>query len=76
MVPSRISSASVVLSGAAPVPWRAQAAEKALVGKAITPETAAAAAEAAMQGAEPMAKNGYKVPMFKGAIVESLLALA
>ncbi|HOC19725.1 MAG TPA: xanthine dehydrogenase family protein subunit M [Vicinamibacterales bacterium] len=71
-----IERARVVLSGAAPVPWRAQAAEKALVGKAITPETAAAAAEAAMQGAEPMAKNGYKVPMFKGAIVESLLALA
>ncbi len=71
-----VERARIVLSGAAPVPWRAQAAEKALVGKAITAETAAAAAEAAMQGAEPMAKNGYKVPMFKGAIVESLLALA
>ncbi len=71
-----VERARVVLAGAAPVPWRAQAAEKVLVGKAITPETAAAAAEAAMQGAEPMAKNGYKIPMFKGAIVESLLALA
>lgn len=71
-----VERARVVLSGAAPVPWRALAAEKALVGKALTPETAAAAAEAAMQGAEPMAKNAYKIPMFKGAIAESLLALA
>jgi xanthine dehydrogenase YagS FAD-binding subunit len=71
-----VERARVVLSGAAPVPWRAQAAEKVLVGKTLTAETAAAAAEAAMQGAEPMAKNGYKVAMFKGAIAESLLALA
>jgi len=72
---STVERARVVLSGAAPVPWRSQAAEKALVGKALTADTAAAAAEAAMQGAQPLEKNGYKVPMFKGAIVESLLAL-
>ena len=71
-----VERARVILSGAAPVPWRAQAAEKALVGKALSAETAATAAEAAMQGAEPMEKNAYKIPMFKGAIVESLLALA
>jgi xanthine dehydrogenase YagS FAD-binding subunit len=71
-----VERARVVLSGAAPIPWRSEAAEKALVGKPLTAETAGAAAEAAMNGAEPLEKNGYKIPMFKGAIVESILALA
>ncbi|HSK10239.1 MAG TPA: FAD binding domain-containing protein, partial [Vicinamibacterales bacterium] len=71
-----VERARVVLAGAAPVPWRSQAAEQALVGKGLTPAVAAAAADAAMQGAEPLEKNGYKIAMFKGAITESLLALA
>jgi xanthine dehydrogenase YagS FAD-binding subunit len=71
-----VERARVVLSGAAPVPWRSQEAEKALVGRTLTAETAAAAAAAAMRGAEPMEKNGYKIAMFKGAIVEALLGLA
>ena len=36
----------------------------------------AAAAETAVKGATPLEKNGYKVPMLKGIITESLLALA
>ena len=39
------------MGAVAPVPWRSPAAEKALAGKTITEETAAAAAEAALQGA-------------------------
>jgi xanthine dehydrogenase YagS FAD-binding subunit len=71
----KVARARVVLSGAAPVPWRSEAAEQAMTGKALTPEVAAAAAEAAMKGAEPMGKNAYKIPMFKGVISEALLAL-
>ena len=37
---------------------------------------AAAAAEAAIAGAEPLEHNGYKVPLFKGLIAEQLEALA
>ena len=37
---------------------------------------AAAAAEAAIAGAEPLEHNGYKLPLFKGLIAEQLEALA
>jgi xanthine dehydrogenase YagS FAD-binding subunit len=71
-----VAQAKVVFSGVAPVPWRSEAAEKALIGKALTAETVAAAADAAVAGAEPMEHNGYKIPLLKGALTESLLALA
>ena len=50
-------SARVVLGAVAPVPWRSQAAEKALAGKKITAETAASAASAAVEGAKPLSHN-------------------
>lgn len=71
-----VQRARVVLSGAAPIPWRSEAAEKAITGKKLTPETAAAAGDAAVAGAEPLEQNAYKIPMFKGVVAESLLALA
>ena len=72
----RVKEARVVLSGAAPVPWRARGAEDALVGKRLAAKVTTAAAEAAMAGAEPLEHNGYKVPLFKGLIAEQLEALA
>jgi xanthine dehydrogenase YagS FAD-binding subunit len=71
----KVIRARVVFSGAAPVPWRSEAVERAITGKAITPEVAAAAAEAGVTGAEPLEKNAYKVPLFRGVITEALLAL-
>ena len=73
---SRVKQARVVLSGAAPVPWRARGAEDALVGRRLDARSAAAAAEAAITGAEPLEHNGYKLPLFKGLIAEQLEALA
>ena len=72
----KVSAASVVLSGAAPVPWRSEAAEKALIGQELNASTMATAAEAAVKGAEPMDNNAYKVPLFKGIIEEELAKLA
>ena len=69
-------SARVVLSGAAPVPWRSEEAESAISGAAITPETAEKAAEAAMRKATPLKDNAYKVPLFRGVIAEELLRAA
>ena len=66
----------IVLSGAAPVPWRSRTAEAAILGRTVTPERAAAAGTAAMQRATPLKRNGYKVPLFKGVIEEELLRLA
>jgi xanthine dehydrogenase YagS FAD-binding subunit len=72
----RISRARVVLSGAAPVPWRSREAEAALVGSKLDAEMAGRAAEAAMQKAEPLEHNGYKVGLFKGLLDEELLKVA
>jgi xanthine dehydrogenase YagS FAD-binding subunit len=70
------TEARLVLGGVAPVPWRARAAEKVLVGKPITARAAAKAAETALEGAAPLAHNGYKVPLAKGLIRRALLELA
>ncbi len=71
-----VRKASVVLGAAAPVPWRATGAEKALAGKAVNGQTAREAATAAMQGATPLSQNAYKIPMFEAAVRRTILAAA
>jgi xanthine dehydrogenase YagS FAD-binding subunit len=71
-----VSSARVVLGGVGPYPWRAEAAEKLLIGRKIDGALAAAVAQAAIKDASPMPENGYKVQMVQGAVEESILALA
>jgi xanthine dehydrogenase YagS FAD-binding subunit len=71
-----VAQARVVLSGVAPVPWRSREAERALEGKPLGPESIAAAAEAAVARAQPLAQNEYKVPMTKGLLTRALGALA
>jgi xanthine dehydrogenase YagS FAD-binding subunit len=71
-----IAEAGLVLSGVAPIPWRAQAAEQALVGQRATPELLARAAEAAVEGAHPLEHNGYKVPLARNLVRRALADLA
>jgi len=68
-------SARVVLGGVAPIPWRLLEVEKLLAGQRVTPALAARAAETAVQGARPLAKNGYKIPLTKGVIERTLTEL-
>jgi xanthine dehydrogenase YagS FAD-binding subunit len=70
----RVSAARVVIYGVAPIPWRSDAAEKAITGKAVSPETAATAGLAAVEGAKPLSMNGYKVALTKTAVKRALLA--
>jgi len=65
-----------VLGGVAPIPWRLPQVEQMLAGQRINESLAAKAAETALEGAKPLAKNGYKVPLTKGVIRRSLLELA
>lgn len=65
--------ARIVLSGVAPVPWRAKEAEAILIGKRINDQTAQAAAEAALATAKPMQDNGYKVPLVRALIKRVIL---
>jgi xanthine dehydrogenase YagS FAD-binding subunit len=61
------------MGAVAPIPWRSTAAETALAGKRITEETAAAAAEAALQGARPLSQNAYKIQVAKTAVKRAIL---
>lgn len=76
MAEGRVKTARVVLSGVAPVPWRSAEAEQALVGKALDAATASAAGAAAVRGAALLVENGYKVPLVRGILEETLAALA
>jgi xanthine dehydrogenase YagS FAD-binding subunit len=68
-----IRDARVVLYGVAPIPWRSEAAERAIRGQAVTVDSAAAAAVAAAEGAKPLSMNGYKVPLVRTAVKRALL---
>ncbi|MEE8583859.1 MAG: hypothetical protein V3T83_03305 [Acidobacteriota bacterium] len=72
---SRVQEARAVLGGVAPIPWRSQAIEEAVTGKRIDSAIARQAARAAVQGAEPLEQNGYKVALVQGIVEESLLAI-
>ena len=69
-------SARIVLGGVAPIPWRLERVEAMLAGQRITPELAARAGEAAVEGANPLAKNAYKVPLTKALVRPTLVWLA
>jgi xanthine dehydrogenase YagS FAD-binding subunit len=71
-----VREARVAFSGVAPVPWRSKAVEAALAGKRLDVGTIRSAAAAAVKGAEPLAHNGYKVPLLRGLVEERLEALA
>lgn len=68
--------AAIVLGAAAPIPMRAAGAESMLAGQAITEDLARAAGRAAMQGATPLEKNHYKIPLFETAIYRTILLAA
>ena len=69
-----VKSARVVLGAVAPIPWRAQAAERVLAGKAITEAVATEAAAAAVAGARPMSGNAYKIQIAKTAVKRAIMA--
>jgi xanthine dehydrogenase YagS FAD-binding subunit len=71
-----ISKASVVMGAVAPIPWRSQDAERALVGKTLSEATAVAAGEAAVRGAAPLSRNGYKVQIAKTAVKRAVMRAA
>jgi xanthine dehydrogenase YagS FAD-binding subunit len=73
---NQAADSRVVLSGAAPVPWRSIEAEKAVNGGRLDRDRAAKAAEETVKNAEPMEQNEYKIPLFRGLIKEQLRAIA
>jgi len=69
-----VRDARVVMGGVAPVPWRAPKAEEFLRGKKIDDTTAQKAGEIALEGAQPLKDNVYKIGLAKSLIQRALLA--
>lgn len=76
MTGGKVSAARIVMGHVAPIPWAAAAAEHSLIGKSIDEASAAKAAEEAVQGAQPLSQNGYKVQLAKVAVKRALLEAA
>jgi len=68
-------SARIVLGGVAPIPWRLPDVEKLVAGQRVTPALSAQAGEAAVAGARPLAKNGYKIPLTRAMVTRTLQTL-
>ena len=66
------TEARLVLGGVAPIPWRVPRAEAALIGKTMNDDLLANAAQIALEGAKPLAKNGYKIPLTRTLVRRAL----
>ena len=73
---STVTSARVVMGHVAPIPWVSPEASRALVGKAVTPATADAAAAAAVSSARSLGHNTQKIHLARVAVKRAILAAA
>ena len=71
-----VKSARIVMGAVAPIPWRAQAAERLLSGKTITEATALEAATAAVAGAKGLSGNAYKIQIARTAVKRAIMKAA
>jgi xanthine dehydrogenase YagS FAD-binding subunit len=62
----------IVLGGVAPKPWRLPKSEESLRNQPINREVITAAVETAVEGAQPLSANHYKIPLVKGILTEVL----
>jgi xanthine dehydrogenase YagS FAD-binding subunit len=65
----------LALSGVAPIPWRAVAAEAELLGAEVSEALFTRAAETALAGAALLRQNAYKLPLTKTLIRRALARL-
>jgi xanthine dehydrogenase YagS FAD-binding subunit len=72
----RIAEARLVLNGVAPIPWRAAKADSLLLNSTPGPLIFSDAARLALDGAEPLSENGYKLPLAEALILRALAAVA
>jgi xanthine dehydrogenase YagS FAD-binding subunit len=70
-----VKSARVVLGHVATIPWRSAKAEEALLGQPVG-GAAEAAGQAAVDGAEPMTQNAYKVDLVRTLVRRVVASLA
>jgi xanthine dehydrogenase YagS FAD-binding subunit len=69
---NRVVTARIVLSGVAPMPWRAIKAEKELADHPLNAEVISRTAKACVSDAQPLERNAYKVDLVRGIVEETL----
>jgi xanthine dehydrogenase YagS FAD-binding subunit len=69
---STISDARMVVNGVAATPFRLNAVEAFIKGKARDKATADQAAEMAVEGAVPLQHNAYKIPLMKALVKRAI----
>jgi NADPH-dependent glutamate synthase beta subunit-like oxidoreductase len=69
------SDARITLGAVAPAPFRATAAEDAIIGKPLTENQATEAARLALSGAVPLGMNAYKAEIARVLVKRSLLGV-
>jgi xanthine dehydrogenase YagS FAD-binding subunit len=70
-----VRGARLALGGVAHKPWRALAAEQALVGQPATEDAFTAAARAELDAATPLRDNRFKVPLAHNLVVRTFMDL-
>ncbi|MBM6404486.1 xanthine dehydrogenase family protein subunit M [Phycicoccus sp. CSK15P-2] len=71
-----VADVRIVWGGAAHKPWRAELAERALVGQALDEDTVAAAVDTELATARTSEGTAYKLPMLRGTTAHTLTTLA
>ncbi|MCQ4206231.1 FAD binding domain-containing protein [Streptomyces longispororuber] len=70
-----VRDARLAFGAVASRPWRATAAERALIGGPADADAYAAAADAELAAAQPLSQNTYKVPLIRNLVVALLTEL-
>jgi xanthine dehydrogenase YagS FAD-binding subunit len=71
-----IRDARIAFGGIAHAPWRAARAEEALKGEAASVEAFENAADAELAEARPLRDNGFKVPLARNLLLQTLTELS
>lgn len=72
----KVGKARIVLGGVAPVPYRCEAAEKAITSKTLSRENSEEAGKAAVADAQPLSMNAYKVRLARVCVDRALQVVA
>jgi xanthine dehydrogenase YagS FAD-binding subunit len=72
----KIEQARIVVNAVAAHPMRLPNVEAAIIGKPANEETGTMAGEMAVQGAQPLAHNGYKIPLMRNLVKRAIRAEA
>ena len=66
-----VVEARLAAGGVAPLPWRLVHSEAAVVGRRPNAETFTIAGDLAIEGAQPLAHNGFKIELLRNAVIRA-----